>query len=459
MVCSACKSTVYCSKECQKKNWKNGRVPRAPSHKQLCSSNKIHMQKVPMIQNLLTQFPWGRVESDGSFSDDIVRSRFKLLGGKGFGYWSQAGGFQAHLANASSPQSPAPKLPPLAANKDYRHGYPLLDSKHVDDNGGWKLEQKFIPRLALDSETTPIIASKSNVVDWDSWYSWRMVPKDSPAALLMHFPLSVYQLLVHVLRVANPKWGSPSRRQKVVVHYVGAEVELNFIPIFAELALLLPYYDIQFVMFGVAVRDIVRLAKQSHTKSLLSKAVSAGRPIYEYTAPPTLGSSTLSVHLYGECENWGDPDCDLSTAPDVVVGMNAGLLSYPAWTRVIQFCFLHDLPFGVTEYAEQSAETQVSVFPQIVAHAVQQRDFFSRLLPEERKNLTKTREYPIKFNPFQRPGQRGVMGSTRLPNAVNGFTICIVGRDVASSPGDEDSALDLEEASRKMAALEIGELD
>ncbi|KAG1854104.1 hypothetical protein C8R48DRAFT_324142 [Suillus tomentosus] len=43
-------------------------------------------------------------------------------------------------------------------------------------------------------------------------------------------------------------------------------------------------------------------------------------------------------------------------------------------------------------------------------------------------NLTRPTEYPIAFNPFQRPGQRN-LGSVRLPNVPNGFTMRVVGYD------------------------------
>jgi hypothetical protein len=44
------------------------------------------------------------------------------------------------------------------------------------------------------------------------------------------------------------------------------------------------------------------------------------------------------------------------------------------------------------------------------------------------EDLVKPREYPIEFNPFQRPGQRPI-GSTRVPSVSNGFTIRVFKRD------------------------------
>jgi hypothetical protein len=68
------------------------------------------------------------------------------------------------------------------------------------------------------------------VKDWKSWYEWRRLPLESPAALLMHFPLTVYWLLVDTLKVTSPQAGSTEERKSLVVHYIGAETELNFLP-------------------------------------------------------------------------------------------------------------------------------------------------------------------------------------------------------------------------------------
>jgi hypothetical protein len=49
---------------------------------------------------------------------------------------------------------------------------------------------------------------------------------------------------------------------------------------------------------------------------------------------------------------------DIVQPPDAIVAPNAGLLSYNSWASVILFCHVEEVPFGVTEYAEQSAETR-----------------------------------------------------------------------------------------------------
>jgi hypothetical protein len=190
------------------------------------------------------------------------------------------------------------------------------------------------------------------------------------------------------------------------------------------LALLLPYTDIKMTLFGVAVHSLVNKAK----KNSVAMKAKQHEPVYAYTSPASCGASTLSIFLHGDHEIW-DPRLPflLGSKPDAIVGPNAGLTSYPAWQFVILCCHTDNTPFAVTEYAEQSAELQRVALPQIIAHALPHLHS-AGMNESELHNLTRPREYPIAFNPFQRPGQRN-LGSVRLPNIPNGFTMRVVGND------------------------------
>lgn len=140
-----------------------------------------------------------------------------------------------------------------------------------------------------------------------------------------------------------------------------------------------------------------------------------------------MGQSTLGIYLYGDHENWEPRFISMTNnLPDAIVALNAGLLSYTTWASVILFCIVEEMPFGVTEYAEQSAEVQRDSFSKIIHHAIP--SLGPRMSTAQLEDLVRPRQYPIGFNPFQRPGQRPI-GATRLPNVSNGFTIRVVGRD------------------------------
>ena len=177
---------------------------------------------------------------------------------------------------------------------------------------------------------------------------------------------------------------------------------------FAELALLLPYHDIKLVGFGSSVHKLVEEAKQTKPTSLAAKT-NLTTPVFTYRAPDECGGGTLSIHLDGSSKTWSRPSSQ-KDAPDAIVACNAGLGSYPEWYPVIQAAHIMDIPFGVTEYAEQSAEHQRAMFPRIL--------WGTPAVPKS------TDKYEIRLNPFRMPGQRSIP-AFKLPNMVNGFTLVV----------------------------------
>ncbi|KAJ7167228.1 hypothetical protein C8R43DRAFT_1121664 [Mycena crocata] len=101
--CSGCSSTLYCSKKCQTLDWK-GKAMDRESHKSRCSQFKAHLSLLGSVQSVIQSFPWGRVEQDGTFYHDCACARFNVLGGAGFGFWSQSGTVTS-LANLEPPAS------------------------------------------------------------------------------------------------------------------------------------------------------------------------------------------------------------------------------------------------------------------------------------------------------------------------------------------------------------------
>lgn len=80
-----------------------------------------------------------------------------------------------------------------------------------------------------------------------------------------------------------------------------------------------------------------------------------------------------------------------------------------------------DIPFGVTEYAEQSMETCAEALPQMRATGAAQM----QLPAEYSVPLLKKRAHPVTVNPFHRPGQRP-LPVVRMPNYYNGFAMPVV---------------------------------
>ncbi|THH32861.1 hypothetical protein EUX98_g1354 [Antrodiella citrinella] len=432
--CSACKAILYCSKECSKKGWNYGTAnapPNAPTHKQLCKENARHMTRLPDTQAILTQFPWGRLETDGSFNRDVARGRYRVLGGDDMGFWSHKGGPVPHqnsgpFSAVASSMGYQTVMAQMIEAFDHLDGKDLLKSRHLSDEDGWKLPSRLIPyrefASASSADKRPVLVTNLDepVKDWESWYRWRKLPLESPVALIMDFPMSVYQLVTNCLQITNATRGSPDKRIPISLQMLGVEVELNCLPIFSELALLLPYHDIKIVMVGFSVHKLCVEARK-HPKSIAAQA-SITQPTFSYTAPQECGSGSLQIFLHGESPTWA-PDNFPFGRPDALIACNAGLGSYPDWVPVIQAVHMYDIPFGVTEYAEQSAEHQRAAFPTMLG--------WKRIYPRS--------DYPIALNPFQSPGQRGIP-MYKLPNAINGFTLVVVKHEKLPEPAEHLAA-------------------
>ncbi|KZS88092.1 hypothetical protein SISNIDRAFT_460149 [Sistotremastrum niveocremeum HHB9708] len=254
---------------------------------------------------------------------------------------------------------------------------------------------------------------------------WRGLDLASPAALLLDFPLSVFYLVTKVLGLIDPS-STPENRQKLTIHYIGAEVELNFLPLFSELALLLPSTDITLIFFGNAVAKLIHRAQREHSNSLATREV-----VWEYKAPEISGGGSLKIQLHSKSGIWSaatferpDREIDLKGFPDALVGLNAGIVTYPEWTQPVNFAATFDIPFAITEYAEQTIRQSAPDLPAA-------NEFFAMQCearfpdPTLLANLRKNRVRPVTVNPFHRPGQR-TLPHVRSPNLYNGFAMPIV---------------------------------
>jgi len=111
--------------------------------------------------------------------------------------------------------------------------------------------------------------------------------------------------------------------------------------------------------------------------------------------------------------------------PDAMVGLNSGLTSYPTWTEPMYFSALADIPFGVTEYCEQSMESFATGLPGMFA---QEASLVGSSDSQIYKALMKKRTHPVTANPFHRPGQR-TLPIVVIPNYYNGFAMPVVVKD------------------------------
>ena len=82
-----------------------------------------------------------------------------------------------------------------------------------------------------------------------------------------------------------------------------------------------------------------------------------------------------------------------------------------------------EIPFGVTEYVEQSMETFATWIPGMLS-----RQAMAGVPPTYAKALMKKQTYLIRVNPFHRVGQRN-LPVIQMPNNYNGFSMPVVWRE------------------------------
>jgi hypothetical protein len=132
------------------------------------------------------------------------------------------------------------------------------------------------------------------------------------------------------------------------VHVVGIEKELNFIDFFREVGFLLPKE------VNVDMSWIVR-------EDMFPDAAAIGRKGSDTVKSSMLLSLRLTSNLrlsviggtYGDSL---DPNFDvIGGAPDMVIGLNAGLYAYESWRHVVSYLYHNPSVVGVfTDYNEHS---------------------------------------------------------------------------------------------------------
>ncbi|KAJ7666809.1 hypothetical protein DFH06DRAFT_1085985 [Mycena polygramma] len=388
ILCSGCKVVGYCNAPCRAADWK-GTLGSQP-HSDICEVLQRLPNREPQMRQIALQFPWARRQQDGTFSFTTLRASRNLYGaGAEFGWWTED----------------QPCCPPKA---QYLPGASLLGRQHLTERPGWKLTDKEIPWLNFSLGGKPLKPA-SYLQDWASYYEWRGLPIESPAALLLHWPLTVYRLLT--ISGVIPRPPSETRRQ-LTVHMLGIEKEVDFLPIFGELALLLPNTDLSLVLFGPGVANLLKKVPQNPL------CLAAQPTVFQYTAPKISGGGSISISLWRRGDFW---DYDQVRRPDAMVACNAGLSSYPqTWMPVVLAARAFAIPFAVTDYNEISLKNDVSLLihrlPELLS---------PRLTAEEQRRVTASPSYPyeVRLNPFMMLGPKhSPMGGI---NAVNGFEMVI----------------------------------
>ncbi|KAJ7485086.1 hypothetical protein B0H11DRAFT_2412949 [Mycena galericulata] len=418
----------YCSKDCQNNDWKGvglRKIAGENSHKRQCAWFKRSMEQWPQVTSIQKLFSWSATLKNTHEMPWIPNQIELLLGLSGEraenGYWRE----HLHEIGSSVHDDLATRV---WSDAYICHGSMLLESRLPPHVESWKIPSTQIPHLSFEEPDSrrriPALHDTNFVQDWATWYEWRKLELDSPVALRMDMVLTVYHLLTKVLGVVDTAQAAAKMRRKLTVHYIGAAKELNVIPLFSELALLIPNTDIVITFFGPACKQLRDIATQRYPRSLAAKSA-----VYEYSAPPLLGASKVEIdgrdNLYGTDTAFG------GDRPDALISENAGLFAYMTRQIVYHRAARESIPWGITEYHMNEAI-------EYEEHMVQWRDLaiqgcrmeFDRT-GASAEQRSKARDDAVRaaraqasgadLNPFMRPGL--MESGSEAPRAYNGFVL------------------------------------
>eukprot|EP00250_Pteridium_aquilinum_P020098 c24700_g1_i1 orf=168-2093(-) len=332
--CSRCKAVIYCGHACQKQHWKE-------QHKGSCEVYKAMMEREEELElkvfsfNCLMEQPCKWLESMG-------------LHGKGM--WQRmCSCFKEHEFGL---------LPASATGTGIEDAWGLQSGLYPSDT-------PLLDHLGAGENTSMVLLS-----GWAEYYSLRGLAMSSPVAVLLSFPLSLYHI-VTALNVATKT--NLAKGKEVVVHYLGPEGELDWIPAFSELSYLLGGSgSLHIVMIGPEV-----------PLPLSGVTTSAGRKL----------KLTFMKGLYQD-------ELSALPSPHVVVALNSGLETYGSWLGALEVIKSQSVATFFTDYSEPCCANAKQVLRAAGLHI----------------------SYPVMPNPFRSP-VRSQVPSNNIPWFSNGFVL------------------------------------
>lgn len=329
--CSRCCALVYCGPNCQKQHWKE-------THKSMCGLYKAMMEREEELAMKIFLFPC---------SADQPCKWLESLDIHQKGMWRRKCSCYSH--------SPFGLLPVKVGIRDSWGG--LDDEEYPQDSP--------FPSHLTDGISSPILLS-----GWSEYYNLRSLPLSSPVADILSHPLAVYYILTALsIRSKNLLL----KGKEVIVHYLGPEGELDWLPAFAEMGYLLNGVgNIQIIMVGPEVPTNL-----SGTTSGIGSRVRVNlvRGIYQDEA----------VYL---------------PTPHVVIALNCGLERYTSWGGALEMIKSMEVATFFTDQSEISCTNAKQVLRSSGLHIT----------------------HPVTPNPFRSP-VRNHGPSTNVPFYNNCFVL------------------------------------
>lgn len=372
MVCGGCHAVCYCSPSCQAADY--------GAHADECASLCAHMSSRYRVRwpTERDEPPWLPKAMDHR----CEMSWCELLRSIGChdmeGYQLLCG---CCMPSANHRYVATDGLPPPTEESSY-----VDESSDASDASGGGTHASSVTTPATTGQPATIVHS------WAEYYATRRLPLDSPLALLLTWPLTVYYALAR-LGLAN----LPAERE-VAVHYLGPEKEIMFLPLFREIACLCPASTICITMvgpLGIALPPPIEF-----------RGAKGGKVVV-----------TVLKGLYHELHL---PPPDLAIAPNAGLAVSGYKERWPPTLRHLE---RKGIPFLFSDYSEQSIEKGLAL-ARVVSETlarVQGKEGLPAALGGPSGPSTE-----VVLNPFRAPMRlpRVDGGSVGHPTVSNGWFAC-----------------------------------
>ncbi|KAL4586891.1 hypothetical protein LXL04_011538 [Taraxacum kok-saghyz] len=213
-------------------------------------------------------------------------------------------------------------------------------SDHFRSYNAWSLSNKLSPCKG------PLCILNKQLTSWNDYYEWRGIPLHSPVALLLHWPLTIYQSIQ--LALANQL--IPETNDELWIHYLGPELELYKLAVFGELHALLPGVRVHIDFVGPGIPhdrngERITLYSYAHCTEVNCRCKSSKS---EFSSPITV--TLHSDLLFYEQE----------FIPDLIIAPNAGIAAYKTWLPTIELIKEIEIPAIFSDYCEEACHLAVN---------------------------------------------------------------------------------------------------
>ncbi|KAM6163143.1 zinc finger MYND domain-containing protein 15 [Rhynchocyon petersi] len=217
--CPHCSAVLYCGEACLLADWR--RCPDDVSHRFWCPRLKAFMERAGELATL--PFTYTAEVTSETFNKEAFLASHGLTRG----YWTQLSMLIPGPGMPTHPRGNTPSLSFLLNGDPYQ------------------LLQGDGPTLMPPVPPDP---PKSLFGSWQDYYTWRGLSLDSPVAVLLTYPLTVYYVITHLVPQSFPELNIQNK-QSLKIHVVEAGKEFDLVMVFWELLVLLPHValELQFV--------------------------------------------------------------------------------------------------------------------------------------------------------------------------------------------------------------------